>query len=80
MRFYGKLHHRLLKITHWATNHHLKCQYSRRGRADVLMADAYILGQMLGKEGRAFETLKGNDMMISNERPDFNREIDEKGT
>ena len=44
------------------------------------MANAHILGQMLGKEGLAFETLKGNDMMISNERPDFNREIDEKGT
>jgi hypothetical protein len=33
-----------------------------------------------GKEGLAYETPKENDVMISNERPDFNREVDEKGT
>jgi hypothetical protein len=44
------------------------------------MANAHILGQILGKEGLAYETPKENDVMISNERPDFNREVDEKGT
>jgi hypothetical protein len=43
------------------------------------MANAHILGQMLG-EGLAYKRRKENDMMISNEIPDFNREIDEKRT
>jgi hypothetical protein len=34
----------------------------------------------VGKEGLAYETPKENDLMVSNEKPDFDREIDEKGT
>ena len=81
VRFYGKLHHRLLKITHWATDHHLRFQYSGE-TAEMferrMQRSLERSWQMIPMD--LHTTLRENDMMISNEIPDFNSEIDEKGT